>query len=428
MAANIRKGLLQFVFSGSYMKRWNDKLRPVELMEIDKQSHKMIVAWILCRLQKGLSAEERVRLELEVIEGGIFDYLFRLVITDIKPPIFYRIKSDAGQYESLARWAVSELAPHIGGLGEEFGQKLEGYILSPKKAGAGGRILAAAHLYASVWEFRLIKMFNAAFDEEMADIESMFDRQLEGYRDLPGMEELLQGLPPLDAAEGGGPRPRTAALGSLANLCGRLRFQKRWSQTPRTPETSVMGHMFLVACYSYFMSMSLGACDARTVNNFFCGLFHDLPEMLTRDIISPVKKSSDAISRIIAVYEKEELERRVFDPLESENYHGLSSRLKYYLGIETGSEFHNTIIKDGKVQALDFETFHRDCNEDRLDPKDGTAIKSCDTLAAYLEAYTAIRNGITSDQIQQAFWRMRKEEAGKILGNVHVGALFTDFD
>ncbi len=38
---SIRKSLLQFVFSGAYMKRWNDKLRPVELMEVDKQAHKM---------------------------------------------------------------------------------------------------------------------------------------------------------------------------------------------------------------------------------------------------------------------------------------------------------------------------------------------------------------------------------------------------
>ena len=84
MATNIRKGLLQFVFSGAYMKRWNDKLRPMELIEIDKQAHKMIVAWMLCRLSgQGMTFENRLALEEEVVEGGIFDYLFRLIITDI---------------------------------------------------------------------------------------------------------------------------------------------------------------------------------------------------------------------------------------------------------------------------------------------------------------------------------------------------------
>ena len=44
---SIRKSLLQFIFSGAYMRRWNDKLRPVELFELDKQAHKMIVAFLL---------------------------------------------------------------------------------------------------------------------------------------------------------------------------------------------------------------------------------------------------------------------------------------------------------------------------------------------------------------------------------------------
>ena len=48
---SLRKSLLQFVFSGSSMRRWNDKLRPVELYEVDKQAHKMITAFLLYQLQ-----------------------------------------------------------------------------------------------------------------------------------------------------------------------------------------------------------------------------------------------------------------------------------------------------------------------------------------------------------------------------------------
>lgn len=79
--------------------------------------------------------------------------------------------------------------------------------------------------------------------------------------------------------------PNTA-LARFANLCGQLRFQIRWTQAPRIPATSVLGHMFIVATFAYFFSLSVDACTARANNNFFCGLFHDLPELLTRDIIS----------------------------------------------------------------------------------------------------------------------------------------------
>lgn len=104
---SLRKSLLQFVFSGSSMRRWNDKLRPVELYEVDKQAHKMITAFLLYQLQcRSLGEEERLALGRQVIEGGLFDYFYRLVITDIKPPIFYRIKENQEQYAQLTNWVL----------------------------------------------------------------------------------------------------------------------------------------------------------------------------------------------------------------------------------------------------------------------------------------------------------------------------------
>lgn len=428
MAVSIRKGLLQFVFSGSYMKRWNDKLRLIELIEIDKQAHKMIIAWLLCQLRaRGMAPAERLKLERSVVEGGIFDYLFRLVITDIKPPILYRIKDNPEQYNELAGWALKELEPHILPLGKDLWERLQAHVLAPGSTGPGADILSGAHIFASAWEFKLIKEFNAPFDEEMAEIDRKFHQQLLDHSHLEGMSDLLPSFERWGMPKDG--RCHLPALASFANLCGQLRFQKRWSQTPRTPETSVMGHMFLVAVYAYFLSLALEACPARQVNNFFCGLFHDLPEMLTRDIISPVKKSSETLNSLIREYEEKELERRVFAPLKQAGYEDLALRLGYYLGLATGSEFHNTVLRNGDtIRVESFTKFHTDFNHDSLDPKDGEAIKECDILAAYIEAYTAMRNGITSDHIQQAFWRMRENQAKKMLGPFHIGALFTDFD
>ena len=455
MPSNIRKSLLQFVFSGSYMKRWNDKLRYMELIEIDKQAHKMIVAWMLCQISgRGKSLEERLALEEEVVEGGIFDYLFRLVITDIKPPILYRIKDNPEHYQRLARWALAEAKPHVHPLGAEFWERFSRHAAQPKPQGLAADILAAAHAYSSAWEFRLLRPLNDAFDDEMPEIDRGFRELLAARGHLPGMADLLPGLerpmprwnvptgqscevpsPAMIAdragvggSAGSGVACAIPALARFANLCGRLRFQKRWSQTPRIPETSVMGHMFIVACYAYFLSIRIGACRARRVNNFFSGLFHDMPELLTRDIISPVKKSFQDLGQLIREYEESELERLIFAPLAKEGHGPIVQRLGYYLGLETGSEFDETIVEDGKTVKVDFDSLQGRYNEDTFDPKDGEALKVCDTLAAYIEAYTAMRNGITSDHIQQAFWRMREQNAKRMLGNIHIGALFTDFD
>ena len=119
----IRKSLLELVFSGSFMKRWNDKLRPMELVEVDKQAHKMITAWLLFQLNsRDMGLEERLVLGEEIVEGGLFDYFYRLVITDIKPPVFYQIKANPGDYRKLSTWVLDQLQPKVSSLATRSGR------------------------------------------------------------------------------------------------------------------------------------------------------------------------------------------------------------------------------------------------------------------------------------------------------------------
>lgn len=417
MVASIRKGLLQLVFSGSFMKRWNDKMRPMELVEVDKQAHKMIAAWLLFELNsQGMSPEEKSALGEDIVRGGIFDYLYRLVITDIKPPIFYQIKANPAHYEKLTAWVLNELQPRVQPLGKDFWGAMQTHFERQvrRDESLASRILDAAHLFASRWEFHLIRDLNQ-WDEEMDEIEENFRQGLEAHLDLAGVRQLLEG-------------PATR-LGKFAFMCGRLRFQKRWSQTPRIPETSVLGHMFIVACLAYFFSIAVGACPVRRHNNFYAGLFHDIPELLTRDIISPVKSSVQGIGDLIREYEAREIEHRLFSILDRSVYADLVERLSYFLGIEVGSEFEATILQDGAARVVGWEQLQGQYNEDRFCPKDGRMLKICDHLAAFLEAYTALSNGITNAHLQQASWRIRNLYQNQSLTDeLHIGALLADFD
>ena len=189
----IRKSLLQLMFSGSYMRRWNDKLRPVELYEIDKQAHKMIVAWMLTLLNSGgYSASDQLKLQQEVIERGLFDYLYRLVTTDIKPPVFYRICENEKDYKELTEWVLKELRPVLGAPDEGFWERLSAYHRNRDRTSLPDRILTAAHHYASGWEYNVIKPFNT-FDEENQSIAESFTERLDSLTDLCGVNELIQG-------------------------------------------------------------------------------------------------------------------------------------------------------------------------------------------------------------------------------------------
>ncbi|MDD2219747.1 MAG: HD domain-containing protein [Desulfoplanes sp.] len=413
---SVRKSLLQLVFSGTSMKRWNDKMRPMELMEVDKQAHKMIMAWVLYTLNGShLDRESFIALGDRIVRGGIYDYFYRLVITDIKPPVFYQIKANPAHYRQLTGWVLEQLKPRVQSLGESFWQGMREYYEDEgKDVLLSHKILQAAHLLASRWELHLIKGLNP-HDEEMNEIENNFIRGIATHEDLVGVQELMQG--------------NGAQLGRFIQLCGQLRFQKRWSQTPRIPETSVLGHMFIVACYGYFFSLTVEACKARRVNNFFAGLFHDIPEVLTRDIISPVKSSVKGIGDLIKEYEFKEMDAKIFRTLEAGGYFELSQRLKYFLGVEVGSEFAATIIQNGETRKVDWNQIQNQYNKDEFDPKDGFMLKICDDLAAFIEAYTATRNGITNDQLQQALGNIRKKyQQTSLTETMHIGGLLADFD
>ncbi|MGE4263049.1 MAG: HD domain-containing protein [Desulfovibrio sp.] len=418
MSTVIRKSLLQLVFSGAFMKRWNDRLRPMELMEVDKQAHKMIVAWmLLSRVTAGMGQAERLALAEETIEGSIFSYFYRLVITDIKPPVFYKIKANREDYQKLTQWVLPQLKPRLAPLGQEFWERMTEALMEPEEKTLSRRILMAAHLYASYSEFRVLRPMNP-HDEEMPEIEESFITRLADLSDIPGVADLLAG---------------NNEFSRFAARAGQLRYQKRWSQTPRVPETTVLGHMFLVAMYAWFFSVEAGACQARRQNNFFTGLFHDLPELLTRDIISPVKSADASIGELIKQYETQELERKILGPLKSGGCEDLAERLSYLLGLEVGSEFIATVREEGPdgVQICNVtEAELRGAkNRDELDPKDGPLLKMCDRLAAFIEADTALRNGINNEQLHQARWRIRQmyEHRPEIMG-IQVGALLADFD
>ncbi len=418
--AALRKSLLQLVFSGAYLLRWNDKLRPVELAELDKQAHKMLTACLLWQENTAsLPGGERVGIAARIVEGGIADYLYRLIITDIKPPVFYRIRENPEHFRQLTAHVLQRLEPCAGQLGDFWNRLRQWHERSAETAADNGerlarRILDAAHLYASSWEFHLIRPLNA-FDEEMDEIGASFQTRLDAFRDLAGMAAILDG---------------TDALSRVANLCGRLRFQIRWTQVPRIPATSVLGHMFLVAVYAYFFSLEAGACTARACNNFFCGLLHDLPELLTRDIIAPVKTSVPSLPGILRQYELEELQRRIFQPLRRDGYGALADRLGYYLGMETGSEFHDAILRDGHAKRVrDFFELHDHFNDDALDPKDGMLIKVCDSLAAFMEAHSSIRNGVSAASMQEACIGLgQKLRSSPLSARLGLEALLADFE
>jgi putative hydrolase of HD superfamily len=393
----IRKGLTLRIFDAANMQRWNDKICPVEFKELDKQAHKMIIAYVLGKFEesKGFSWTA-------VIEGGLFEFLHRLVLTDLKPQILYRIKEDRERYGELNEWIYRQLEPILTPLGKRFCRAFRNYFQDPGQD-VNRRILSASHFYATKWEFDIIERANPN-GYEIAEIKGNLQALQEKYYDLKGIQQLAL----------------YSRLRNFIDLCGQLRFQSRWSHIHRVPKTSVLGHMLVVAVLSYLFSLEIGSCPRRCYNNFFTGLFHDLPEVLTRDIISPVKRSIKGLTRLIKRYEKERMEEEVYRLIPKE-WH---SEMRMF----TENEFKSVVTVAHKVEKRRSDEITRHFNQDKFNPKDGEIIEATDHLAAFIEVFLALKNGVMNQELLDARDSIRQRYRGKVVGGVRFGEIYADFD
>ncbi len=397
----LRKELLELLFEAASIQRWNDHIRPEHFTELDKQAHKMLYAYVLGKIEE---ADHGTRLNWQhLIEGGLFEFLHRIVLTDIKPPVYYKLMAEKGA--QLNNWVLEKLSSKVPGLHElqpDIIKLMEAYLNLPGRASIEKRILQAAHYLATNWEFKIIYRLNEGL-YGLEETKAAIANQIEEHYDLAGVQKLALGK----------------KTSNFLDLVGQLRFQQRWAQSPRVPKTSVLGHMLIVAMMSYFCSLQLNACPKRLYNNYFAALFHDLPEVLTRDIVSPVKRSVAGLEDIIKEIEHRQLEERIF-PLLTVEWH---AELRYF----TEDEFACKITDQGQIKLVSSEDINKNYNHDRFSPLDGEMIKACDQLAAYIETFLSISHGIKSSHLEEGNRQLYNRYNNQVVSGIDFGRLFSYF-
>lgn len=394
------KPLLLGLSRAANMQRWNDTSRPVELRELDKQAHKLVLSYFLGRFEE----EESPGFDwVFLVEGAVFEFLQRLVLTDLKPFVFDRIKKDKKTYRRLVEWTSEQVAPILLPLGHGLFEKYGKYFAKPASA-PERRVLEAAHALSTLWEFEIIEGANSK-GYGIEEIGRQLRAELEGYYDLAGMRLLSE----------------YRRYRDFVDLTGCLRFQVRWSTLQREPRTSVLGHMFIVAVTVFILSGSIEAGPKRRYNDCFTGLFHDLPEALTRDIINPVKTSVERMEELIKTVEAEEMERKIYGP-------GLiPAAWQDEMRMFTENEFADVATIDGKRRALEPGALEGAYAADEYDPRDGRLVKAVDALAAFVEAYLGAANNPANDELTDAREKTYLEYRDCVIAGMDIGAIFNEF-
>ena len=396
------------IFEGFSIDRWNDLVRPFDLVEMDKAAEKMVVSYIIGKYEENRGVE----IDWEwMIYASVFDLLRKIALCDIKSPVQRLIHAKyPDEYRRLNEWVLEQYRGMIEN-DEIFGRFRE-YIAA--KCGNGSltpvqeqtaRVYGAAHKYSTMRELEMISMVNEP--ERLERIKKEVSADLQTFLDLRGLQLLITKQKPFD----------------FLMRIEQLRFQTRWNQTPRVPKTSVLGHCFFVSVLTLLFMHENGAkmCSKRVYNNFFSALFHDLPEAVTRDIISPVKQATDGLPSIVKDIEDIIVSRELV-PLMEDFY---KDEMLYF----TSDEFQNRILVDGKIEHVSFEDLKTKYNSDDFNPVDGKMVRLADQYSALLEADSSIRYGITSKQIEDGRMNLIKAYPfGTWINGIDAFKLFDSFN
>ena len=391
------------LFEAFSIERWNDLVRPFELNEMDKSAEKMVLAYIIGKYEENRGGE----VDWDwIIHASLFDLLRKIALCDIKSPVQRMIRSKyPSEYKKLNEWVIGQYEELLKntGLIEAF----RDYLFNEKPDSfLSKRILRCAHKYSAMREFEMISVVNEPF--RVNHIQQALLKDIEVYLDLRGLQLLIAKQKPYQ----------------FLMIIEQLRFQTRWNQTPRIPKTSVLGHSLYVALLTFFISKGiLSMHPKRLYNNFFSALFHDLPEAVTRDIISPVKQATEGLPSIVKEIEEDVLQSDLV-PLMEDFY---VDELLYF----TSDEFSNRIAIDSrlkKTQKLSFEEINTLHNKADTTAIDGELVRLADHAAAFIEADRSIKFGISSEQLKEGRDNIRSlYPAGKILSAFPIGDFYAQF-
>lgn len=401
----MEKNLILKIFEGFSIQRWNDLIRPFELVEMDKAGEKMVLAYIIGKFEenKGKKIDWHW-----MIYASLFDLLRKIALCDIKAPVQQMLKKEfPEEYLRLNEWVLSQYSNLMD---ENLFSEFSDYVY--EKSGTKSisdelkrtvRVYEAAHKFATIRELEMISVVNEK--ERLSDIKTELEEQIQPYLEFEGLQKLMT---------------HQKAFKFVLKI-EQLRFQTRWNQTPRVPATSVLGHCFYVAIMTLLLGRESNPnmCRQRVINNFFSALFHDLPESVTRDIISPVKQATDDLPNIVKKIENEIVSKELVPLMED----FFVNQVIYY----TSDEFSNRIQDEaGKIQIVSYEELNEKYNDEKFQPIDGKLVRICDHMSALMEANISIKHGITSEHLEVGLeTTVNHYKENQIINGINVYDFFT---
>nr|MDD3719830.1 HD domain-containing protein [Candidatus Gracilibacteria bacterium] len=327
--------------SGISMKRWNNFPRIEDISHLDNVGFTLHIAMFLSFLeeQSGKVVDKEF-----IIKKIIFNSIKILVLSDINSgtrnyiekvnkDIFIKLEQKVYDY-IFSFDAPDYLKDDIIQTIHNKDKLLELSIIESSKRYAGYKeCLVNREVFADMYEVPY-KDIMTQLDEKRKDLKSL-DMLLKN----PNYEKYLSNI-------------------------RKLSHSLRWNQQKRMFPISVMSHLVLITFLSYVLGTIENHKNGKNLNIFelmFKALYHDIPEAITGDIITPTKKAIHGFEEILEEVERDMLEDYLF----------------YYVGDE-------------------YEAYVKDYMLNPWTGEEGPYVKAADIISALFEAKIEVNYGSTN--------------------------------
>lgn len=278
---------------GLSMVRWNNFPRVVDVTQMDNVWATLHTALFLVHLEEGNLDS------LYMIKKIIFSSFSEFVLSDINSGTKNTIrKLDEEIFEALYAKAYRYFLHYD--MPESLRRDYENIMFGEKKE-REDRIIYAAKKYVGYMEaLPNAQIFPDMYAIYMAEMEAELEK-------IAGEVQSLAVL------------RRSDDFQKYLSHIYRLSFSMRWNQYRRKTPISVMSHTVVITYITYVIAMmEKSVSDELLLEMLMRALYHDVPEVITGDIISPTKKAVAGFSELLERVEAHMLDEYFFQYIAPE--------------------------------------------------------------------------------------------------------------
>lgn len=148
----------------------------------------------------------------------------------------------------------------------------------------------------------------------------------------------------------------TGEIFKLLLKISKLRNQNRWAVQPYSINCSVLGHLFDTGVLAYFIGLEHFEWNEKiSTKMFFMGIFHDLAEVWTSDVPSPIKDRIPGFRAATEKYESMVLNKNLYSRVPE----FLAAKLRSVMFEEEDNSSFHGIMKSADYLSADSECWRQ---------------------------------------------------------------------